>query len=63
MVDLSYVSYQNVTVGLRCICVMCWLGMDFKNNETLVKENINLARERTTAFNQIAYISNVVLPV
>ena len=36
--------------------------MNFKSNETSVKENYHLARERTTAFTQIARDANVVLP-
>ena len=35
--------------------------MNFKKNETLVKENHYLAMERTNAFTQIAFNPNVVL--
>ena len=37
--------------------------MNFKNNETFVKESHHLTREHANAFNEIAFTPNVVLPL
>ena len=41
----------------------CQATMNFKSNETFVKENHHLARGRSTAYTQIAFNPNVVLPL
>ena len=32
LAENNLLSYQNITVGLRCIYVMCWLGIDICAN-------------------------------